>query len=643
MYIETEEQAREMCAHAPYSELARAIDSAWCEYALADSIADSLRTRPDDALNLAASALDHPNLVIRRTALLVAQAVGLDPAQSGQAKSLLREHIERMKQQGTYRSVEPMWLYWEETFARIEGRHDAYLAEKHTQYRHFEAYVAQIADSKKARRFAAIHALESVKDPYFTGALARALDDSEDKNVKAALNALVTIRGFDAIPKIARMLRGFWSRPALETLSAFGDRSALTYIFETLENSAPPAYMLDILAQYGRLTVQPLIAALKKCDHPAEYKNGFASVFAVLRCDELVDALLTEAAQDADLSEKIFRLLEKTYPKQLKKHSANTPALKAISPLVFSAFGGKIFKIGTRCEIALTPDGQSLACLAHGKGVTLLDARTGEIRASLAIGGYPRVMALSPDGAYLLTATYNEQHEYTVQVWKWGEWERSLADIAHPLEIKTLAMSWDARFLFIGDTEKVRVVECNAWRDVFTFAGHEFERAPSHPLIAGNVAYRPFTFLRALPNSSSVLIGDWLGWLSVLETETWRETAYFKCDSWAPKFAELSADGAQLVYAGHIGIRVWDTATWQERCAAAAPSGFDYMTLTPDGRYLVVEKNKKIRFLDMTTWKEAFAFDTTPVGQLLVTPDGRELLLSSASGVKAWSLALLYA
>ena len=643
MYIETEEQAREMFAYAPYRELEPAIDSTWHAYALAPAIAKGLRARPVDALCLAASALKHSNLVIQRTALLVLQAIGIDPILKESIKRLLDDSLGWMKQQGKNRDSEPALWYWDETLARIEGRHDAYLEEKQTQYRHFEPLIEQITDGKKAIRLNAILTLGRTKDPYFTEAISRALDDAEDKNVKAALDALAAIRGFDAIPKIAGMLRGFWARQALEALATLGDRSALAYMFETLENSAAPAYMLDLLPHYGQLAVFPLIAALKKCDHPEAYKNGFASVVAAMRCDALADALLREAAQDAGLSENITRLLEKMYPKQLKKH-ANTP-LKAIAPLVFSAFGGKLFEVGGRGEFALTPDGGTLAYLAHGKSVTLLDARTGDALGSLAVGGYPRVMALSPNGAYLLTATFTNQRDYLVQVWKWGEWGRSLVDIENQVEIKTLAMSWDTRFLLIGDMEKVRIVECGFWHDAFTFAGHPIEPAPPppFPITAGNAAYRPFTFLQAMPNSASVLIGDWLGWLSVLEMGTWREIAWLKSDSWAPKFAELSADGTRLAYAGHVGIRVWETATWQEQYAAAAPNGFDYMTLTPDGRYLVVEKNKKIRFLDMRTWKEAFAFDSMPVGQLLVSPDGGELYMSSSFKIRAWSLALLHA
>ena len=643
MYIETEEQARELFVHAPYRELESAIESAWHAYALAPAIAKGSRVRPVDALCLAASALKHSNLVIQRTALLMLQAISTDPILAESATRLLHEHFEWMKQQGRTRDNEPALWYWEETLAWIEGRHDAYLEEKQAQYRHLEPQIEQITDGKKASRLNAILTLGRAKDPYFTGAIARALDDAEDKNVKAALDALAAIRGFDAIPKIAGMLRGFWSRQALETLAALGDRSALTHIFDTLENSAAPAHILDLLSHYGRLAVFPLIAALKKCDHPEAYKNGFASVVAALRCDALADALLREAEQDAGLSENIARLLEKMYPKQLKKR-AKTP-LKAIAPLVSSAFGGKIVEVGARCEFALTPDGATLAYLAHGKSVTLLDARTGEARGSLAACGHPRVMALSPDGAYLLTAAYTNQRDYLVQVWKWGEWGRSLVDIAHQIEIKTLAMSWDARFLLISDMEKVRIVECGFWQDAFTFAGHPIEPAPPQPLpiAAGYAAYRPFTFLQAMPNSASVLIGDWLGWLSVLEMGTWREIAWLKSDSWAPKFAELSADGTRLAYAGHVGIRLWETATWQEQYAAAAPNGFDYMTLTPDGRHLVVEKNKKIRFLDMRTWKEAFAFDSSPVSQLRVSPDGGELYLSSSRNIQAWSLALLHA
>jgi len=642
MYIESAAQTRDFFAHAPYNELERAIESAWCDYALAAAISESLQARPDDALRLAARALSHPNFVIQQTALLVLQAVGCDPSQAEAANNRLREHIEQRKKEETFSSTEPAWLYWDETLARIEGRYDTYLAEKQKQYKYLEPAIAQMTDGKKANRLNAILSLGHTKDPYFTGVIARALDDPEDKNVKAALDALATIRGFEAIPKISGMLRGFWSRQALEALAALGDRSALTYIFETLENSAAPSYILEILPQYGRLAVYPFIAALKKFDHPEEYKNGIASILAVLRCDALIEALFDEAERDVELSEKIARLLEKMYPKQLKKYSSKK-SLKALAPLLSSAFGGKTFEVGGRCEFVMTPDGKSLAYLVPGKGVTLLDPRTGEKLDSLHIGGYPRVMSLSPDGAYLLTATYTDQRDYLVQIWKWGDWERSIAEITHKIEIKALAMTWDARFVLIGDMEQVRAVECGTWRDVFTFTGHEIERTPSPPFTAGNTAYRQFNFLQAIPNSSSMLVGDWLGWLSVLDTNTWSETAWLKSDSWAPKFAELSADGSRLVYAGHVGIRVWDTTTWQELYAAASPNGFNYMTLTPDGRYLVVEKNKKIRFLDMRTWKEALAFDSALVSQLLVTPDGSELLLASSFKIKAWNLALLYA
>lgn len=601
---------------ASHYELVQSIEIVWFDYGLSNFVAEGLQARPEEAFKLAQLAVKHKNRVIWRTALKVLEKAGVHPSCRQAVLALLNELAERANKPSKW----PDWHLLKEIIARIEGTYDEHLTQKQHTHRYLAANVQRLDSSKKSERYVGMYALLGTHDPYFTDVLVRALLAEDDqKNIRFLLRGLVDINGFEAIPYIAQMLGGPHTKQALAALTRFGDRCVLTYLFNNIPAKLAPSLYKNALPPYRRLAKHALIAAIKTLDTPETYKREFSTIFTALRSDSLAKELVAYAEHDAAFADKLFGLLRKLYPKQFKKVDSQT-----VKPSMRQMLGGRHIDKKGLSGLLITPDGKYLLTLSRGKGVDILSTTTWKQHASLKVEGYPMLFNLSPDGRYILTVKWiAAQRAYIVEIWEFGNWGTPVASFKRPTAINFAAMTCQNTHLLIGGEPTVTVLEFGTWREVIELKGHD-----------GRVSY-----IQSIPGQNVTITGDWRGWLYVWDETTWNQIHRLKSDSWAPKFAELSSDGALLAYGGYPGIKIWETASWQEIVSMPKPKNINYLTLTPDAKRVIIGSGKKLKVLDSETWKETLKFDHNDLIQFIAAlPAGNHVVTGGYNGIQVWDI-----
>ncbi len=620
-------RVREYFKTATYEKLVQSIEIAWFDYALVNFICAGLQERPDEALKLAQMALNHRNQVIQRTALKVLERVGMEISRAQEVLDILAKRFEKPKT--------PLKHLIEEIRTKVERRYNTSSTSRQQEYAMTKKYKKFLTSSKKSERYAGMSGVVNLKDPCFTDMLARALDVEEDKkHIKFLLRGMVEIGGFDAISTMSRFFEGPYARQALEAVSKLGDRSVLTFLFNRIATKLPASYYRDFLPVYGDLAIEPLLYTLKTMENPVLYKSVFANIFTMLRSNALIQSIIAVIENDAEFADKFASLMLKIYPKLFEKagtqKKAGTPSLNGIKQAMLLTLGGTKIERKYITGMFLTPDGTHLVVLTHGQGhqnqVSLFSTSTWKQESSPKITGDPSLIALSVDGSYLFTARYDSSiRSNCVEIWEFGRWKTPVGRFPHSKRINNVNATSDHRYIVVGGEKTVRVIKFGSWQEVMELKGYDWR----------------VSFMQPIPGKHMLMIGDWQGWLHVWDELTWNQIARIKSDSWAPKFAELSSDGKLLVYAGYIGIKVWETETWQETLSVSKPKGFDYMTLTPDSKYLIVSKTKTLRFLKFGTWKEVLKLDNDEkIGNIIVTPDEKQVITSGNSGIRIWDIDL---
>ena len=312
---------------ASVEELTQSIAIAWFDYALSNAICEGLQARPADALPVAQIALGHKNPIIRRTALKVLANVGQNAAYTEETLKLLRNFLDR--------STVPMVHFAAEIIARLEQRGADYLRSKRARFEQWAPTVKLLTSRAPRKRVAAANDLARIKDPCFTDALLRALAVAEERRtVKAILHALAEIGGFEAINELTPLLLGEHAPAALEALAKFGDRSVLAFLLSPAGINTPLSYYRDLLPQYGDLIVTPLLTAIKSLDWPGVSKAGWRNLFAALRPQGFAPVIWERIAHDGALAEKFAALMQRLYPKSIKKTDAQLGPDGTLAPVI---------------------------------------------------------------------------------------------------------------------------------------------------------------------------------------------------------------------------------------------------------------------------------------------------------------------
>ena len=602
------------CRTAPEEVLRASMEELWFDFYAAGALAEGLRERPELALSLGSEAWRRGNPAIRWTALKILEC---HPAAAGRL--------------GTFAATEtgPWRHHLEASRAMAEGRMKDYLALRARYYGFLERLFGFLDSPKKSERQAAIHSLRHSSDPFFSARLAAALAREPDPRLfKGLLKAVVATQGFLAVPVLLERLGGDLTRPILETLAPLGERHALAFVLAQFGTGRLNLWQQACLAPYRTLAWPLLRQRLHQLDDWRPHRAGLILLLAVWRDDRLHQAFFAEAKRHPGFAAKLAAFLPALLPKCPRRKPL--PGLERLRLPAATPLGGRVLEVPGMNRARLAPDGQSLVFARYNRQLERLEWDSGRTEPLLPLPPHSPLVHLeaSLDGQWWLIVFRRPGGKplYSVQVWEYGRWKEPLGEVRLAVAPETLAVTRDRRWLLIGGYQQVPVFSCQTWLQEGELSGHQ-----------GGVR-----FLQSLPDGR-LLSGDWSGRLQVWAPPDWTLQRQIQADSWAPRFARLSADGRQLLYAGHIGLRCWDTRDWRETIVQSRSLNNSFMAQSPDERLLVLTVHKKLRFLRHQDgdWREILSLEGTApaTDPPQFTADGQTLLTFNRGDLRRWSMA----
>jgi WD40 repeat protein len=275
-----------------------------------------------------------------------------------------------------------------------------------------------------------------------------------------------------------------------------------------------------------------------------------------------------------------------------------------------------------------SPDATKIATVSADHAVTVWDTRRGTELATLQ-GHRQRIHALafSPDGKTLASAAGDEPSAGEIRLW---DVATSQPRVTLPGYVRAVVFSPDGSLLVAAGEGKVTLWDVTAGAVRATLAGHEGT--------VGRVVFSPDgRWLASAAYSKSPIAFD--------EVKLW-EVAEVKLRFTVKGTIltlEFAPDGKTLAAGVGLGVRLWDTATGQERVVLKGHRGeICDLAFTPDGRRLASgSRDNTIKLWDVATGEELSTLrHESYVTSVAFSPDGRTLASSSHDGrVRLWRAA----
>jgi RNA polymerase sigma factor (sigma-70 family) len=300
---------------------------------------------------------------------------------------------------------------------------------------------------------------------------------------------------------------------------------------------------------------------------------------------------------------------------------------------------GAVLRLGTLqrravgATLAVSPDGKSIVSVRAGKGICIWDAATGELRHKRELPGEAwSTSILSPDGRWLLRAVGGP--EQNLEVWDVRTGERArVLEIKNSGTIMPAAFSADGkRVAAVGhrggsspggsDNHLVRAWDLATGKQLFAFDVH-------NRVSSSHLAFTP-DGKRLLASFSSIEEGMYC-WDVATGRRLWQNKEFGHSPFiFTPNGKILSSQQRP---------RAIDAGTGKSVEIARLPA-FDWSTrllLTPDGRMLLLARSKGVTVWDMKEGKE---LRTLPGAgeEVVLTPDGKSLIANSGV-LQRWDLA----
>ncbi len=297
---------------------------------------------------------------------------------------------------------------------------------------------------------------------------------------------------------------------------------------------------------------------------------------------------------------------------------------------LFTAYGSR----GPVAGLAFSPDGTLLAAVDQAETVVdvdhvcVWDAATGA-EAPAFPGGLDGqgFVAFTPDGRSLLT------RQPRAAGWGMRQWDTASAKPAPGPVGWAACTAWlpavspdGKRLAGIDQTGEVRIYGPDG--PPITCAGGR----------AAGVRVRP----AFSPDGKLLACGD-NGTVRVWDAATGQLIRTLAVGKGSVAAVAFSPDGRSLAAGGpQPGVRVWDTRTWQDRPALAAPTVFA-LAFSPDGEWLAVAVGTGlVQVLDVRSGAEVGQLRGSPqgaAGALAFSPDGQRLAVGGADHtVRLWDL-----
>lgn len=303
--------------------------------------------------------------------------------------------------------------------------------------------------------------------------------------------------------------------------------------------------------------------------------------------------------------------------------------------------------------IAIAPDGTWIAGASHdGVAIQPLDGRPRSVRAA----GLVQTVAIGPDGTWLAGADYDG----VIKVWERADSlsrpdehlrRRPLWSIAVGARGDLIATAGnDGVTLWDGEGSQPRtILESTPCSSVAISPDETWLAATGHD---GNLRVLTMSGVVTLAvpahdRTHAVAIspdGDWIATVGnddavVIWGGHGVQVARLSCPDQGWRQLAIATDGSWVACGGQEQVRVWDTGTWELRCALP---GADAMAVAPDGRWLATgAKDGVVRLWDPVGLELAqFQAPGGEVKGLAAGPFGSWLAVTTTGGLlHVWDVA----
>jgi WD40 repeat protein len=260
-------------------------------------------------------------------------------------------------------------------------------------------------------------------------------------------------------------------------------------------------------------------------------------------------------------------------------------------------------------NVAVAPDGKTIACGGERNAIHLWDPNGKEIRLLTGLERGAQALSFSPDGR-ILAAKIDGRNGCIL--WDTTSGKRLRYYDTRFADESSILFTPDGQRLVFFDRDNVMVY------DVFSIdeIGRVNDAASSYTALA--IAGKAKMFA-SMSQNHVVRIGT---------LDTVKEIAQFNADKRTVRAIDLSPDGKTLATGNDVGqIHLWDTATGKERVLFDAPDEIGEIGFTPDGRNLLTVGGRSLRFWDLDKAREQQRLEL-PDGEVLgLSPDQRTLVM----------------
>lgn len=287
-------------------------------------------------------------------------------------------------------------------------------------------------------------------------------------------------------------------------------------------------------------------------------------------------------------------------------------------------FSGNLWR-NVASIIAISPDGQTLACGNRDGNITLWNLHTGKrLRTIRNHSGYIVSIAISPDGQTLVSGSWNG----SIEIWNLHTGENRSTLQGHSSRILSLAISPDGQTLVSGSEERsIKIWNLKTGENISIFKGNS--------RVVSSIDISP---------DGQILVSGGDRSIKIWNLHTGENISTFKGRYNDGMFVSISPNGQTLVSSNNTGtIKVWNIATGEHlHTIKECLGGINAITISPDSLTLINGSTEgNINFWNLTNGKKLHTMKEflNPVNSVAISLNGQTLVSTSIDGtIKVWGL-----